>query len=300
MMRVRVWLLAIFAALLGCACGDVEGEAAAGKAKQGSAEVGGQIVSTVEGFPITVADVKHIVDESDLTPEEALRRLQAERLLMVEAEGRGFTGDSEVAWTARQAAVQALLDQIEASAVITDADLLAAYDKAGPRFVRPELRASVHVLARLPKSAAPAVEAAAKAFIERKIAELGSAADPSAFARSLAGQRTPEFEIIAETLPPYPKAGRLDPAYASALFSLPSPGIVATPVRTSFGWHAVRVTSIEPEHRTPHEEAYKQLRPELLVERRSQLVDAAIDAARQQNGVERSANVDQVLATLPP
>ena len=100
----RTWCIAgVLAGAAACGNGG-SGGAVSGKHSQGHAEVGGQVISTVHGFPITVADVQGLVDASDLTPPEALRRLQEERLLIAAAEERGFAGDSAVSWVLRQAA----------------------------------------------------------------------------------------------------------------------------------------------------------------------------------------------------
>jgi hypothetical protein len=297
--RTRTWCMAGVLASA-AACGNGGSGAVSGKHSQGHAEVGGQVISTVHGFPITVADVQALVDASDLTPRDALRRLQQERLLMAAAEERGFGRDSEVGWVQRQAAVQTLLDNVANTVTVSDGELRAAYDGSGQRFGYPELRVSVHVLARLPKKASPQAEAAAKAFAAQMIEGLGQASDPTAFAAGLNGQKRPEFEVVGETLPPVPNGGMLEAPFMSALYAAKEPGIVAAPVRTSYGWHAVRVVQIIPENRTPLEEAAKQLRPELLVARRTKVVDELIERIRKQHGAQRPENVTELLGKLPP
>ena len=249
---------------------------------------------------ITVADVQALVDESDLSPQEALRRLQAERLLMGAAEERGFSGDPEVAWVKRQAAVQALLDQVAGTVTVSDADLRAAYDKAGPRFGHPELRAAVHVLARLPKNASPRADAAAKAFVQKIIPDLARAEDPAAFVKALDNQKQPEFIVVGEVLPPLPNGETLEAPFMTELYAAKGEVVVEKPVRTSYGWHAMRVVQIIPEKRTPMEVAAKELRPELLRERRAKLVDDLLERARKERGPRRPDNVAALLTALPP
>jgi hypothetical protein len=71
--------------------------------------VGGRVVSTVDGQPITVEDVERVARSAELSPAEALRRLQRYHLLAGEAERRGFGANAAVRRASRKAAVQALL-----------------------------------------------------------------------------------------------------------------------------------------------------------------------------------------------
>lgn len=297
--RRRAWCIA--GLLAGAvSCGGGASRSATGEHSQGSAQVGGQVISTVHGFAITVADVQSLVDASDLSPREALRRLQAEQLLMGAAEERGFERDSEVSRVKRQAAVQALLDQVANTASVSDEELRAAYDKAGPRFRHPELRAAVHVLARLPKDASPEADAAAKAYAQKVIPELARAENPAAFVKALDDQKEPEFTVVGEVLPPLPNGATLEASFMTELYAAKGEVVVGAPVRTSYGWHAMRVVQIIPEKDTPVDEAAKELRPAMLRERRAKLVDELIEHARKRQPPRRPDNVNALLAALPP
>ncbi len=297
--RVRAWSIAVVLAGL-ASCGDGGPAGLAGKHSQGSAVIGGQVISTVHGFAITVADVQSLVDASELTPLEALRRLQAEQLLMGAAEERGVAGHSEVKLVQRKAAVQALLDQLASSATVSDAEIRAAYDKAGTRFGHPELRAAVHVLARLPKNPSPEADAAAKAFAKQVIPRLGQAADPVEFVKTLAGQKQPEFVVVGEALPPVPQGKAFEEPFMTALFAAKGLGVYPEPVRTSYGWHALRLVKSVPAEWMPIDQAAKQLRPELLLARRTKMVDELIETVLKEQGAKRPSNVTELLATLPP
>ncbi|MFI5306520.1 MAG: peptidyl-prolyl cis-trans isomerase [Polyangiales bacterium] len=288
-------LLCCVALVLGCDSHDEAG--GRGQKARGSAVVGGQVVSTVDGHPITVAEVEELV-HAGLPPREALVRLQAERVLMTEAGRRGFGADPAVEQVARQALVQTLI-AAEADAVrITAQDIKEAYDKNKARFERKERRASVHVLASLPKKPSAEADAAAKTFARQMISELASAVDPVAFVRAIGKRKEAQFDVIAEKLPPTAPDGSLVQPFLTALFSVPQPGVVPEPVRTSFGWHAIRVIEIVPAEITPYEQASSVLQGELSLARKQERITALVDRLRKEHGVDISASATETLAKL--
>lgn len=271
-----------------------------GEHARGQARVGGQVVSTVEGHAITLEDVQHLVAKHGLLPREALRRLQDERVLMVEAERRGFSDDPEAIHVALQAGAQALLESVADSAVISDQELRAAYEKSRARFERPERRAAVHVLAKLPSKPNAEDEAAARAFAADIIDELAAAEDLEAFLKRAREQKRPEFEVVAETLPAVSRDSNFVEPFLDALFGASEAGVLREPVRTSFGWHAIRLTEIIAPEKTPYSEALATLRAELLLERQMQLVEDLLERARKEHGVSVSQSAANTLAALEP
>jgi parvulin-like peptidyl-prolyl isomerase len=290
--------LLIFAWLALVACGAGRGtERSRSGGSRGRAEVGGEVVSTVDGDPITVGEVERLA-RAGLSGREALRRLQAERILMAEAMRRDFRDDSNVVDVARQAQVQALLEQTAREVVVSDAQVRQAYEKNLSRFTTPERRESVHVLARLPKQPSPEEEAAAKAFAEQALPELASAEDLDAFIQRQRQKTSSLFKVVSERIRPMDAKAPLAQPYLDALFSIPKPGVVAQPVRTIYGWHAVRVTQILPKESTPYDEAAATLRSEMLLSRRRERVQQLIETLRAQHRVQITDNVGRALARL--
>jgi parvulin-like peptidyl-prolyl isomerase len=199
---------------------------------------------------------------------------------------------------ARQALVQALLVSTTDAAEVDEEQIRAAYEHALARFERPERRASVHVLARVPKQATPEAEQAARELVTQLIGPLRDAADLDAFAGEARGRATPQLQVVAERIPAIDRHAGFARPYLDALFSLSEPGVVGQPVRTDYGWHAIRVTEIIPSERMPYDKAAEQLRAELLLRRRTKLVDELIGGARKQYGVEIPSTVGQTLAKL--
>jgi peptidyl-prolyl cis-trans isomerase C len=269
------------------------------RAARGSSKVGGQVVSTVDGYAITVADVEALARAGQMSAREALARLQEERLLMIESERRGFAKTSDVDEVARKARVQALLDAEAAAVVVSDEDIRTAYEKQKGRFEKSERRASVHVLAQLPRtSPSPEADAAAKAFIQGVIREMRDATDLDAFCKQQSSRSTAQFQVTCEKIPAVDHGAPFVKPYLDALFSTLAPGMVLEPVRTVFGWHALRVTEILPAESTPYDKAAEQLRAELLTERRKARVDALLVELRKTYGVQIADNAAATLASL--
>ncbi|MCB9620631.1 MAG: peptidyl-prolyl cis-trans isomerase [Sandaracinus sp.] len=252
--------VALLLVLLGC--GDPsEGPSTA--RTTGDAEVGGEIVATVDGHPIRLADVEAELRAEGGTPREALDATVRRELLALEAARHGYAERREVRRTFRQATVQALLATIERehpAASISEDALRRAYDEAGTRFEVPERRSSRHLLVRVPDAGrereARRVASAILAELEADPSKLGGARQPNRARRlrALGGGRA---AAVA-------RDGSLETGYAEVLFAGDAPGLRPELARTSFGWHIVEVEAITPATTRTFETVEGELREELL------------------------------------
>lgn len=274
-------------------CGGGTG-AGPGGPRRGSSEIGGSVVSTVNGHPIYVAEVEEVARATGLSPEEALRRLQTEQLLMAEAERRGVAGPA-IEQVADRARVQALLEAEAAANEASESELREAYEK-DPRFHVPERRASTHVLAKLDAKASPEQEQAARAIAERAIADLEKLDLPELQQR-YAGE-IDGIKVKVESLPAVDREDNLVKEYMEALYSLSSPGVVPEPVRTRFGWHAIHLTQILPPHETPFEVAVKTLRPEVSNRKKAAAVTSLLTDLRRTYAVTVMDGVNDKLSVV--
>lgn len=291
----RLALIAALAALASCA-GRTE-DTAEPERVRGRATVGGQVVSTVDGHAITLADVQHAVASTGVEPRVALRRLQDELILARAARRAGFAEDPAVRRAARQARVQALLArEVEARHRPEDVDeatLAQRFEENLAAFEGPERRGSVHVLARVPEGAPADVEDAARTWIDGVRRELAAAEDPvlAAFElqRRIGGERP--FEVTVEELDPVSRRAAIHEAYLDALFALPAPGVAPEPVRTPYGWHAIVLTRIEPAWEASREEALEQLRQSQVTQDRAAATNALLEEIVRETDVHLSQPV---------
>lgn len=284
------------AVALGCGGGG-RGLGSRGRDRHGTSAVGGQVVSTVDGNPITLAEVDALV-AAGLSPREALKRLQSERLLAAEALRRGVAEEWAVSEVGRKAAVQALLSETANAVEVTNEELEAAFARQSGRFELPERRAAVHLLATVPAKAGPDIDTKARAIAERLAPELEHADDLDAFVRTNRKAVIDGVRVIVERLPPLPLHGRLDQAFADAMFASAEPGMVPQVVRSSYGWHAIRVTEIDPPVVTPKEDAFAVLRKELVLDHQKARVQEVLRQLAEAYPVKLSNNVAQTLNSL--
>ncbi len=147
------------------------------------------------------------------------------------------------------------LDEIAAEVKADDEELRALFDSEPDRFVTPEKREVSHILLSvLPDAGADEV-----AETRERLAALKE--------RLVAGE---SFEDLARENSDDPgsaagggtlgfiERGMMVPEFEAAAFAL-SPGEVSDPVRTSFGWHLVKVASVQQSGRVTFEEVRDQV-----------------------------------------
>ena len=79
------------------------------RSQTAASSVRGPVVAHVDGEPIGLAEVQQLCSATGLPPDQALRRLVSERLLVRHASREGYGGLAVVERAARQAQVRALL-----------------------------------------------------------------------------------------------------------------------------------------------------------------------------------------------
>lgn len=280
MSGARRQLVGLALALAACGAPATPEPPAAAAPSASAPEASGPVVATVDGEAIHLSEVEAAARAAHLSPRDALHRLEQERALAHRAARAGIAATEADRDAARRAAVQALLrarveDAVDESA-IPAAEIAARYEASRASWARPERRASVHLLATPRDAHDPAAVAAAEAFVTEVLSRLDGAADPLAAAQALAasvGEERP-FTARAEALPATSRHGSFEEPYLAALFELSAPGLVPHAVHTSYGVHAVVVTSIEPAFEISLDEATPILRRQLLAEHRHEALDA--------------------------
>jgi len=94
--------------------------------------------------------------------------------------------------------------------------------------------------------------------------------------------------------------GTMDPAFTKAAFALKNAGELSEPVKSSFGWHVIRLDGRRPAREVPFERAQKQIMADLKTRyindaREGKLTAISHDPAMKVN----QAAVDSLLVKLP-
>lgn len=150
-------------------------------------------------------------------------------------------------------------DTVEKQVSVSDAEIADAYNKNKARFATPEKRSASHILITVPKDAKPADDAAAKAKAQAILADVQK--NPNEFAKIAKAQsQDPGSAELGGDLGVVEK-GLFDKPVEDAIYKLKE-GEVSGLVRSSFGYHIVKVTKVVPSTQKTLEEA----KPEIVAD----------------------------------
>jgi peptidyl-prolyl cis-trans isomerase D len=151
-------------------------------------------------------------------------------------------------------------DAVEKQITVSDAEIADAYNKNKARFTTPEKRSASHILITVAKDAKPADDAAAKAKAQAILAEIQK--NPGDFAKIAKAQsQDPGSAELGGDLGVVEK-GLFDKPVEDAIFQLKE-GETSGPVRSSFGYHIVKVTKVAPASQKSLEEAKPEITADL-------------------------------------
>jgi peptidyl-prolyl cis-trans isomerase D len=151
-------------------------------------------------------------------------------------------------------------DAVEKLVTVSDAEIADAYNKNKARFATPEKRSASHILITVAKDAKPADDAAAKAKAQAILAEVQKA--PNDFAKIARAQsQDPGSAELGGDLGVVEK-GLFDKPVEDAIFQLKE-GETSGLVRSSFGYHIVKLTKVVPASQKSLEEAKPEIAAEL-------------------------------------
>jgi peptidyl-prolyl cis-trans isomerase C len=277
--------------------------------KQAEHSPSGVIVARVNGEPLMLAEVQELSRATGLTPAEALRRLEEERLLAAYAQERGYAQDAQAAHALKQARVRALLkvavEQGTAPEDVAQAEVAARFEKLKQRDERPELRGVTHVLFKTdgPKSESKArVEAeallrevGAKASLEEKRALLDAVPEKGQY-RGL--------PVVRESIEARKDA--LEAPFAEAAFASREPGLVSRVARTTYGFHVILVRDIKPPFRLLLAEHEPAIRTQISIEKRQAALAQLVEELKLKDApqldeafVRRALADDRLLGAAP-
>ena len=160
---------------------------------------------------------------------------------------------------------------------VPEAEVEKYYTEQGTEFERPaQVRAS-HVLVRVPETGGSEGEDKARTKIAEVIKRAKGGEDFAKLAREIS--EDPGSKANGGDLGLVRK-GEMVPQFEQAAFAMKPGEISAEPVRTPFGFHAIKVAEIQPGGKTPLKEVAAQIRDRLSAEAADRAAKAKADDAR--------------------
>jgi len=160
---------------------------------------------------------------------------------------------------------------------VADAAVERYYTEHSSEFERPRQARAAHVLAKVPETGGSAAEDKARKKIADVIRRARAGEDFAKLAKSLSedpGSATNGGDLG------FVRAGEVVPQFEQALFALKKGDISPEPVRTPFGFHAIKVLDVREGGRAPLKEVAAEIRGRLAAEIAEAKAHARADALR--------------------
>ncbi len=155
---------------------------------------------------------------------------------------------------------------VESQITVSDAEIADAYNKNKDKFATPEKRSASHILVAVKKDASADEQAKAKAKAEKLLAEVRKT--PADFAKiAKANSDDPGSAELGGDLGEVSK-GLFVKSVEDAIYALKE-GQVSDLVKSEFGYHIIKVTSVKPAAQKTLEEARSQIDADLKKQKMS-------------------------------
>ncbi len=176
------------------------------------------------------------------------------------------------------------VDAIRTKTVVPPADIERAYNANIEQYSTPEQIRASHILLKIEGKD----DAAVKARAEELLKQARAGADFSDLAK-----KNSEDEGSAKTGGDldYFRRGRMVPEFEQVAFSL-EPGQISDPIKTSFGYHIIKLVDKKPGTTRPLAEVQQQISDQLTTERAQ--AQAADTAQRLASEISKPADLDKV------
>lgn len=160
---------------------------------------------------------------------------------------------------------------------VSETEVKAYYKERGKGFERPRRVRAAHILVRVPETGGGEAEHKAKAKVEAAIRRAKAGEDFSRLAKELS--EDPASAGAGGDVG-YVGPGELVPAFEQALFALRKGEISPAPVRTPFGYHAIKVLDIQEAGKRPLKEVAPEIRAKLWQEKSERAALAKAEEVR--------------------
>ena len=160
---------------------------------------------------------------------------------------------------------------------VTDADAEAYYKEHRSEFERPQRLKASHILVRVPPTGGSEAENKSKAKVEEAIRRAKGGEDFGKIARELSEDTAtaPQGGDLG-----FVGKGEMVPQFEEAVFALKKGEVSPQPVRTPFGYHAIKVFDVQDGGVQPFREIVARIKEKLAAERSERAAVAKADEAR--------------------
>jgi len=168
--------------------------------------------------------------------------------------------------------------QVQGKDTVTEADAKAFYDANTKEFANPDLVKASHILFLVPKDATPEQAKAAEEKAKAAIVRANAGEDFAKLADELSEE--PGAKQRHGDLGFFPK-DRMVPEFADAAFAQAVGSVSATPVKTKFGYHVIKVTDKKAAGTASFDDAKAQIMQFLQAQKRRAVFKATVQDLRQ-------------------
>jgi peptidyl-prolyl cis-trans isomerase D len=160
---------------------------------------------------------------------------------------------------------------------VTDAAAEAYYTEHPAEFEKPRRLRAAHILVRVPPVGGSDAENASKAKVEDVLKRARAGEDFAKLARE-ASEDTATAAQGGDL--GFVGPGEMVPQFEQAVFALKKGELSSAPVRTPFGYHAIKVMDVQEGGRPPYKEVAPKIKEKLLAERSDRAAAAKADQIR--------------------
>ncbi len=160
---------------------------------------------------------------------------------------------------------------------VSDADAEAYYKEHGAEFEQPRRVRVAHVLVRVPPTGGSEAENASRVKVEGVIKRAGAGEDFAKLARDISEDKANAGQggDLGFVGP-----GELVAPFEQAAFALKKGEVSPAPVRTPFGYHAIKVLDVREGGKTPFKDVAAKIKETLMAERSQRAAQDRAEAVR--------------------
>ncbi|MDH3378513.1 MAG: peptidylprolyl isomerase [Gammaproteobacteria bacterium] len=225
-----------------------------------------------------------LVSDGDvaLALEQVKKNYDSEQAFLNKIKEGGFNIESYTEDLKRQLSVRRLVTEgIAPATTVSDQEVEEFYTANPDKMQRPEELRARHILIKLAPDADPAAEQAAKAQIDKVLAEARAGADFAELATQHSqAPSAPQGGDLGFFGP-----GKMVPPFEQAAFAL-APNEISEVVRTQFGYHIIRLEERRGGETLPKEAVAPQIRSYLTQQKVQQGVQDLVQDLRASGNVE--------------